>query len=165
MPRSLDHRAPFPHPAEAVHPVLTGRATIERRLQELGGPGAALLSYEETGDGVRYTLRHGISAADLPSVVSSLVPGDLRIERTEEWHPAGPGVWEGTGTVQVHGAPASATSTMRLTDADGGSEVTVHADVTVKVPILGGTIEESVAGQIRRLLDAEAEFTAKQIGR
>jgi hypothetical protein len=37
----------------------------------------------------------------------------------------------------------------------------VHAAVEVKVPLFGGKIEEIVAGQVRRLLEAETAFTVR----
>ncbi|MEQ3554575.1 DUF2505 domain-containing protein [Pseudonocardia nematodicida] len=165
MARSLDYRATSPHPADAVYAAMVDRGLLEEQLQHLGGPGAGVTAYEKTPDGVRYTLRHGIPSSELPSMVSSLVPGgDLKIDRTEQWTAAGPGRYDGTGTVTVIGTPASARSTMRVADvAGGGSEVVITAEVTVKVPLIGSRIEQAVAGQIKKLLAAETEFTLARV--
>ena len=40
---------------------------------------------------------------------------------------------------------------MGLREADPGSELRIRTDVTVKVPLLGGRIEESVGEQILKL--------------
>jgi len=61
--------------------------------------------------------------------------------------------------VQVPGAPVSAAGTTQLLDAPAGSEFAVQVAVTVKVPLLGGRIEETVAEQVRNLLVAETAFT------
>ena len=50
---------------------------------------------------------------------------------------------------------------MRLADNGAGSEFEVHADVEVKVPLIGGKIEEIVAEQVRQLLEAETAFTVR----
>lgn len=164
MPRSLDYRATSPHPAEKVYAAMVDRELLEKQLHHLGGPGAGVTAYETTGDGVRYTLRHGIPADHLPSVVTSFVPGgDLKIDRTEQWRPGGPGVYDGTGSVQVVGTPATARSVMRIADVEGGSEVRIRAEVTVKVPLVGKKIEDAVAGQIEQLLEAETQFTLSRI--
>lgn len=164
MPRSLDYRATSAHPAEKVYAAMVDRDLLEQQLKHLGGPGAAITAYETEAGGVRYTLRHGISAADLPSVVTSFIPGgDLTIDRTEHWRAGGAGRYDGTGSVEVVGTPATARSVMRIVDVDGGSEVMIRAEVTVQVPLLGSRIEEAVAGQIEKLLAAETEFTLKQI--
>lgn len=164
MPRSLDYRASSTHPADTVYAAMVDRGLLEEQLRHMGGPGAAVTAYETTPDGVRYTLRHGISSADLPSVVASFIRGgDLTIDRTEEWKAGGEGHYDGTGTVRVVGTPATARSVMRIAAIDGGSEVRVRAEVTVKVPVVGSRIEEAVAGQIERLLAAETEFTLNRI--
>jgi hypothetical protein len=41
----------------------------------------------------------------------------------------------------------------------------VHAEVTVKVPLFGGGIEETVAGQVHQLLVAETAFTQSWLNR
>ena len=52
---------------------------------------------------------------------------------------------------------------MRLGDTGGGSELVIDVQVTVKVPIVGGKVEEAVAEQVRNLLAAETEFTLSQL--
>lgn len=164
MPRSLDYRATSAHPAEKVYAAMVDRDLLAEQLRHLGGPGAGVTGYEATADGVRYTLRHGIPPEHLPPVVTSFVPGgDLKIDRTEQWRAGGAGVYDGTGSVQVVGTPATARSVMRIADVDGGSEIRIRAEVTVKVPIVGSRIEEAVAGQIEQLLAAETEFTLARI--
>jgi hypothetical protein len=164
MPRSLDYRASSVHPAERVYTTMTDRGVLEKRLAQMGGPGAEIQDYEATGDGgVTYTLQHGIDSADLPEMVTKLLPGGrVVIKRTESWTPGETG-YSGTGRVSIAGTPATAKATMRLGDIDGGSELVIDVQVTVKVPIVGAKVEEAVADQIRSLLAAETEFTLGQI--
>src|ERR687894_363410 len=61
-------------------------------------------------------------------------------------------------------APASAAGTMTLANAPDGSLFEVRADVNVRVPLIGGKIEEIVAAQVRRLLEAETAFTIRWLG-
>lgn len=165
MPRSLDYRATSTHPADRVYAAMVDRDLLEQQLRHLGGPGAGITEYEATTGGVRYTLRHGIPAEHLPSIVSSFVPdGNLKIDRTEQWRAGDAGVFDGTGTVQVVGTPATARSVMRIADVEGGgSEVRIRAEVTVKVPLVGAKVEEAVAEQIEQLLDAETRFTLSHV--
>jgi hypothetical protein len=53
---------------------------------------------------------------------------------------------------------------MRLTDSGTGGAFEVRATVEVRVPLLGGKIEEIIAGQVRRLLEAETAFTVRWLG-
>ena len=90
--------------------------------------------------------------------------GDLAIVRTETLNRTSPGHYGGDVDVAIPGAPASASGTMSLADDGAGSLFEVHADVTVRVPLIGGKIEEIVADQVRRLLEAETAFTVRWLG-
>lgn len=165
MPRSLDYRSTSEHPAERVYTTMVDRDFIEKRLVQMGGPGAEVQEYESSADGtITYTLQHGIDSADLPDMVTKLLPGGrVVIKRTERWAPTDGGGYAGTGRVSIAGTPATAKAAMRLADTDGGSELAVDVEVTVKVPIVGSKVEEAVAEQIRNLLTAETDFTLSQL--
>ena len=136
MSRQVDFRSPLPHPADAVFAVMIDPDYLRARLQQIGGPGAALLEHTVTGDGARYRLRR-----------------------------QGPGSYAGDVEVQVPGTPVTASGRSTLRDAAPGSEFAVHADVTVNVPLLGGRIEETIVGNIGQLLTAETKFTESWLNR
>jgi len=158
MPRQIDYRSTSPFTAEQVFGAMADPDYLRARLQHLGGPGAALLKHAAEDGGVRYTLRHGLDNDALPGIVQSLVGGDLVIERTESVRRDGAG-YRGNVEVSVPGAPVAAAGTMTLRDAPGGSEFAVRAEVTVRVPLVGGRIEATIGEQVQRLLAAETEFT------
>lgn len=161
MARSIDYRSTLAFPADKVFATMTDEEYLRARLRELGGPGSDLLEHKSGPDGARYKLKQGLSERDLPPIVGKVMQGDLAIQRTETLRSTGPGAYGGDVDVAISGVPASASGTMRLADNGGGSEFEVHADVEVKVPIIGGKIEEIVAAQVRRLLEAETAFTVR----
>jgi Protein of unknown function (DUF2505) len=166
MARSIDYRSTLAFPAEKVFATMTDEEYLRARLRELGGPGSDLLEYEASPENARYRLRQGLSERDLPPVVGKVVGGDLHIERTETLRRSGTGSYDGDVDVRIAGVPASAGGTMKLADgASGdGSLFEVNADVAVNVPLIGGKIEEIVAAQVRRLLEAETAFTVQWLG-
>jgi len=159
MARSIDYRSTLTFPAERVYAAMTDRVYLEARLRELGGPGSALLEHGASPESSRYKLRQGVSESDLPPVVGKVVGGNLTIERTETLVRGEAGRYSGDVDVAIPGAPATAAGTVTLADQGDGSVFAVHADVTVNVPIFGGKIEEIVADQVRRLMEAETAFT------
>ena len=161
MARSIDYRSTLAFLAERVFATMTDEEYLRARLRELGGPGSELLEHQVGPDGARYRLKQGLSEKDLPPIVGKVMQGDLAIQRTETLRGTGPGAYGGDVDVEISGVPASAAGTMRLADNGAGSEFEVHADVEVKVPLIGGKIEEIVAGQVRRLLEAETAFTVR----
>ncbi|MBW0115196.1 DUF2505 domain-containing protein [Pseudonocardia abyssalis] len=159
MSRQIDYRSSSQHSADDVAAVMLDEEYLRARLVQLGGPGAKVLAHEPTADGGRYTIRHGVDQAALPSIVSSLVSGNLVIQRTESLRREAPGRWAGDVDVQIPGTPASAVGSLALHDAGTGSELLVRADVTVKIPFLGGKIEAVIVDQVQQLLAAETAFT------
>lgn len=159
MSRQIDYRSSSQHRADDVAAVMLDEEYLRSRLTQLGGPGAKLLAHEATEEGGQYTIRHGVDQAALPSLVSSLVSGNLVIQRTESLRREAPGRWAGDVDVAIPGTPASAVGSIRLHDTGPGSVLLVQADVTVKVPFLGGKIEAVIADQVQQLLTAETAFT------
>jgi hypothetical protein len=164
MARSIDYRSTLAYPAEKVFAAMTNKEYLEARLREIGGPGSALLDHEATPESARYELKQGLAEQDLPPIVGKVMNGDLAIIRTETLNRTQPGRYSGDVDVAIPGAPASASGSMALADEGAGSLFEVRADVTVKVPLIGGKIEEIVADQVRRLLEAETEFTVRWLG-
>jgi hypothetical protein len=160
MSRQIDFRSVSPHPADEVYATMVDPDYLRARLERIGGPGAGLLEHSADVQGARYRLRLGLDAKDLPSVVRSVMSGDVTIERDERWTRHDSGRYLAEVDVMIPGAPASAKGGMRLRDLpDGGSELNVRADVRVSVPLIGGKIEGVVGDQVQRLLVAEAAFT------
>ena len=164
MARSIDYRSTLAYPAEKVFAAITDEGYLQARLREIGGPGSALLDHEATPESARYELKQGLSEKDLPPIVGKVMNGDLAIVRTESLNRTATGSYSGDVDVAIPGAPASAAGTMALADEGAGSLFEVHADVTVRVPLIGGKIEEIVADQVRRLLEAETAFTVRWLG-
>lgn len=164
MARRIEHRTRFDRDPKTVHTALVDPEYLRARLAVLGGQGASLGGHTESGGTVTYRLRHGVAARDLPPAVRTLLGGDLKIDRTETWRPDGDG-YAGTVAVTIPGVPGDLSATMRLVPVDGGSEHTVDGSVRVPIPLVGGKVEESIAEQLGRLLDAEGRFTRDWLGR
>lgn len=144
-----------------MHAALTDPEYLRARLAVLGGKGAELIDLTRNGDTVEYHVKHGVAAADLPSAVRTLLGGDLTLDRVETWRSADNG-YTGTVRVTLPGMPGELSGTMRLTGlAESGSERIVDGTVKIPIPLIGGKVEETVSGQLDRLLDAEDEFTEK----
>ena len=133
---------------------------LNQRLAALGGTNAALFDYKQNGEATSYRLRHGVAAQDLPAAIRPLLGGDLKIDRVESWRAEPDGSYSGTVRVTIPGMPGDLTGAMKLNDMPGGgSQVLVTGSVSIPIPLFGGKVEESVADQLGKLLDAEQKFT------
>ncbi|HJQ46799.1 MAG TPA: DUF2505 domain-containing protein [Amycolatopsis sp.] len=160
MASRIEHRAEFAHGVSDVYAAMAGEDALRARLDALGGGNSALLDYTPTADGVRFQLRQGVGADKLPSVVRSLHSGELFVDRRETWQLAGE---SGTGQVQatVSGVPGEITARTELR-AEGGKTVQrTIGEVKIRIPLVGGKLEDFVAAEITKLLAREAEYSAQ----
>jgi hypothetical protein len=164
----MSYRATSPHTADEVYATMVDPGYLRARLEQMGGPGAELLTHEAAADHARYTVRHGLSGAALPPFVATFLAGDIVIERTETLRRDKEGRYSGDVSVVIRGTPAPATASGSMVLADlpaGGSEFRVQTEVTVQVPIIGGKIEAIVAEQVEKLLAAETAYTLDWLAR
>ncbi|NKY54060.1 DUF2505 domain-containing protein [Nocardia vermiculata] len=154
MATPLAYTAHYTHPAAAVRAALAEEQYWKDRIEEVGGPGARLLSFSADGDRLRAEMVQTIPASELPSAITSVRPGDLIIPRTETY--AG---LAGSFEAHVEGAPATVRGTVTMTGDDTGSQGVAEGSVEVAVPLFGKKIEAVVAEKLLELLASETEFT------
>ena len=162
MARSIDYRSTLAFPAEKVFAAMTDEEYLRARLRELGGPGSALLEHEARPDGARYKLKQGLSEQDLPPIVGKV----MQRRHGDPAHRVAAGARARAATAATSTSRSPGSRRRRPgrcgwpTTAPAASSRCTRTS-TVKVPLIGGKIEEIVAGQVRRLLEAETAFTVR----
>jgi hypothetical protein len=171
MPRSFDMSTDY---AVTVDEVLRAFSEEEYWLARLADSGAddAMLDSMQVGgpsgnDGSIDVITTQVLRSDrLPGVVTQFHRGDLRIRRQERWEP----IINGSATANVTGsilaAPASLTGTAVLEPLmeTGAARLKLRATVEVRVPLVGGKLENFIGNQLVELLIAEQRFTTRWIG-
>jgi hypothetical protein len=160
MARRIEHRTRSASDAKTVYATVVDAEYLNQRLAALGGTNATLFDYKQTADTASYRLRHGVAAQDLPAALRPILGSDLKIDRVESWRTQSDGTFAGTVRVTIPGMPGDLTGTMKLNDLQGGgSQVLITGSVSIPIPLFGGKVEEAVADQLSKLLDAEQKFT------
>ncbi len=160
MASRIEHRAAFSADLASAWEAVSSEEALRARLEQIGGDNAELLEYVPAGDGVRYKLRQGISSDKLPSAVRTLHRGDLVVEREQTWKASGDG-YAGTATAAVQGVPGEITAKTSLTGEGEQTTLVNSGEVKVRIPFVGGKLENVIAEQVTKLLEREAEFVAK----
>ena len=63
-----------------------------------------------------------------------------------------------TYTVDPHGVPVDVSARLTLEGAGETTTATLEADLNVKIPLIGGTVEKKAAGRVDRLLAKDASL-------
>jgi hypothetical protein len=164
MPRSFDMATTYDGSVEQIHKAFADDRYWRARLAESGADAATLDSITPDGDGgVDVVTTQTLRADRLPGVVAQFHHGDLSFVREETWSR----VTDGSATAIVKGtipgAPATLTGTAVLAPSDGGSRMEFRATVEVRIPLVGGKVENFIGSQLSELLIAEQRFTTAWI--
>jgi hypothetical protein len=166
MPRSFDMAADYGGSVEQVHQAFSDEHYWLARLADSGADDATLDSMEVGGPPgqagrIDVVTTQVLRRDRLPGIVAQFHPGDLRIQRQEQWTPVSGGTATATLTGTIPGAPVSLSGTAVLAPAKagGGSRLEFKATVEVRIPLVGGKIENFIGSQLVELLIAEQRFT------
>lgn len=145
---------------EQVHRVLRDKKYWLARLADSGADEARLDSIDLSDDGgVTVVTTQVLRAGQLPALVSQFHRGDLVIQREERWAPVLDGTANAVIIGSITGAPVSVTGRGELTPSGSGARLAFHADVGVRVPLVGGKLESVIGNQLIELLKTEQRFT------
>jgi hypothetical protein len=171
MPRSFDMSTDYVATVEAVLRAFSEEQYWLARLTDSGADDSTLDSMELGGpsgeDGSIDVVTTQVLRADrMPAVATQFHRGDLRIRREERWEPISDGSATATITGSILDSPASLTGTAVLEPLaeSGGARLTFRASVEVRIPLVGGKLENFIGSQLVELLIREQRFTTTWIG-
>jgi hypothetical protein len=165
MPRSFDMAAEYEGSVEQVHRAFGNQTYWLQRLADSGADEATLDSMKvDSKGGIDVVTTQVLRRDRLPGVVTQFHPGDLSIVREEAWSPVNAGTASATVTGAIPGAPVSLSGTAVLEPSDnGGSRLQFTASVEVRIPLVGGKVENFIGSQLVELLIGEQRFTTAWI--
>jgi hypothetical protein len=110
-----------------------------------------------TGGGMRVRLEQAHGTERIPSFAQRLVGGEIRFVQDETWSSQS----AADIRVTVPGKPGDMTGTTTLTQS--GDDVVQRIDLSVKVsiPLVGGKVEDLIAGFLGKAFDAENKVGVK----
>ena len=161
MPRSFDMAAEYEGGVEHVYRAFGDDRYWLARLAESGADKTTLDAMTRTSDGgVDIVTTQTIRADRLPAVVTQFHHGDLSFVREETWGPLDDGRATAAVKGSIPGAPATLDGTAQLTREGGGARLQFSATVEVRIPLVGGKVENFIGNQLVDLLIAEQRFTS-----
>jgi hypothetical protein len=168
MPRSFDLSADYDGSVEEVHRAFTHEDYWRARLAESGVDVGTLESMRVGDDDtVEVVTLQVIRSENLPGMVTQLHSGDLCIRREESWGPVSESDGSAQGSVlgSILEAPVNLTGEAALSPIreTGGTRLVFRATVQVRVPIIGGKLENIIGARLAELVEAEQRFTTKWI--
>jgi uncharacterized protein DUF2505 len=170
MPRSFDMSTDYGATVEEIFRAFGEEEYWLTRLADSGADDATLDSMQVGGplgnDGSIDVITTQVLRSDrLPGVVTQFHRGDLRVRREEKWAPIADSAATATVTGSILDAPATLSGNAMLEPVaeSGGARLRLRATVEVRVPLVGGKLENFIGSQLVELLIAEQHFTTMWI--
>jgi hypothetical protein len=164
VPRSFDIRAESTAGVEELHATFGDEKYWLARLA-LTDTGAATLDALTTAeDGtVDVVTRLTVMRDRLPRAAVQLLRCDLEMTHNEKWSPIGDSRVLGTISASLSGMSLAALGEVILTPTADGSSLSGTGTVSSKIPLIGGTLERFVAGQLAEQIVDMQRFTSQWI--
>jgi hypothetical protein len=172
MPRSFDLAATYEYTAADVLAAFSEKQYWLARLEKSGCDEISLDVLQTPADGgIEVVTTQTVRPTKLPALVTQFHRGDLTLIREERWTPlrgAESGAGRATATIkgELPGTPARVAATATLydvTDGTRGARGDVRVTIEVKIPLVGGKLENFIGGHLVEMLRLEQVFTSEWI--
>ncbi len=145
MGTRLTHQMPYDAPPDAVWEMLHTPAFRERVCEEM-----RMVRHDVRVAGPEVTIEQVQRARGIPSFATRFVGDEVLIVQHERWQSTRAEV-----TVTIPDQPGEMSGTADLTPTGAGTLEVVEMDVRVRVPVVGGRIEDLLASLLRKALETE----------
>jgi hypothetical protein len=163
MPQSFDISVESPASVELFLSAF-GNENYWRARLAIGESTADLKSLTVNADGaVNAVIAATLVRNRLPKLIDRLHRADLEVVQREKWSRVDGGRLRGEVSVAAPPIPFSAVWEVSVAPVQSGSRLTYVASVRVNIPIVGGTLEKSLAGQLAEGIVKGVPFTAEWI--
>ena len=151
----------FEHPVQRVFGLLTNKKFLAERLEAVGED-PSVINISKKGGKVEIKLNRA-SRRDLPKVAAKLVGSVQKFSMNESWQPDGDG-WLGNYLIEFEGVPGSIAADFELYPTADGCVYSITHNPSVKIPIVGKTLEKILVSQVEDGCDAEIDYLAEVLG-
>lgn len=163
MSRSFDIFTESPASVEQIHAAFAREDYWLARIA--AGDGNVTLdslTVDDDGTVTTHATQH-LGRQLLPGLVAKLIPGDLKIVQSEMWRPVGDRQVRGQVNISASGGLGSGRAQAWLTPASNGSQLRFSGRVEIKIPLLGGKLENSMRAGLAENIPALQRFTTTWI--
>jgi hypothetical protein len=166
MSRSMVYDVDVAVPAAVMYRNFTG-IDYWRDLVDFyreNGARTEIAHFSTDASGTDVSFSHIMSAQDLPAITRRVLPDTFVVTREQHFDPFHAPTSQATGRFRaLIPAPVEVTGDYLLHNTGRGSRMRLDSACRVRVPLIGGQIENLVVGGLKTLFAREGEFTAEWV--
>ena len=160
----MDYDVAFDAPAEQIYADFTDRRYWDTLMGAYGWltPQSEITHFHSDASGTDIVFKQLLPRSELPPVARAVMPVDMVIIREQHFDPFDPDTnrAEGSYRATVPAGPGYFAGKYFLSDTGSGSQLRLASVCKVRIPLVGGTLEQLILSNITTLFDAEGAFMA-----
>ena len=161
MTKSIKHEMRYDGAsAEQVHAMLADEA-FRKEVCDFQGFRPQEITITTKGAGMSVLVDQVQGATHVPSFAKKIVGDEINVVQSEDWDSAEHAALD----VRIPGKPGEMKGSITLAEDDGGTTETVEITAKVKVPLVGGKLEDLITGLLVKALKAENTVGRKYLAR
>ena len=158
----FSYKQTFPKDAGTVLKMFCDPAYHEKLQKALGAMDYKQLEHKDDGTRFRIKMAYNVkSNVPLPGFAKKVLGETSSVVQEESWDRSNK---KGEVSVQVKNLPGTLRSANTLADANGTTTKTFNWDVSVKIPLIGGKIEQLIVDDIKTKVEPEQSAGRKLLG-
>lgn len=165
----MDHVVSFDAPAERIYADFTSRSYWDTLMSAYGWltPHSEITEFRSDDSGTDIVFKQTMPRSELPPIARSVMPVDMVVTREQHFDPFDPHTKRADGTYRatVPAGPGHFAGTYHLTETPSGSQLRLVSVCKVRIPLVGGTLEQLILSNITQLFDAEGAFMSDWVTR
>lgn len=157
----FETKAKYPVSSDVIIKMFADPGFHTDKLKAMGIAKHRILEQKAEGGEFRIKIERKVPL-DAPGMLKKFFAAETTVVSEERWNLAAK-----TGKVKVEpsGVPIEISCTAKMTDAGGQGTVNYTWEVRAKVPLIGGTLEKFVAGDMEKKLVDETKAAATLAGK
>lgn len=163
MTTTNTHTVNFNQPIEKVYEAYTDAGFWEKVANRFSAADGKVEKFETTDAGTTVVIAQTVSSDKIPAQAEKFVKSGVGMKRTFVIAPLADGRAAATVTADVSGVPVTFNATQELAAQGDGCVLTTNTEFAIKVPLVGGKLEEKAAPYLERVLDAETAVLAEYV--
>jgi hypothetical protein len=155
----FDDKHSFDKPAATVIRMFTDSAFFENKYKALGFGNIEVLEHEKSATKFRIKVRyHAVSNAPVPEFAKKFLAGATVVTQEDVWDIK---TMTGHLLAEIKGVPVKVAADMTLKDEGKGSINNLKWNISSGIPLLGGKLEQLVAGDIKAKAERDVATARK----
>lgn len=163
MTKRIETAHAYTQDAAALYAQFIDEAAVIAKHEKLGARNVEIVEWSVDDEGAELVFRREVPI-EVPGFLKRFLQPWNTVTQREHWIIEDPGVYHADIEVGIENVPVTIEGTLDIGDTDEGCVNDVVLSVSSAVPLVGGKLADFVAGDSRRLIDAEYRYLRKALG-